>query len=138
MMALTESEIFAKVQKVLVNALAVEEKDVVPDARLTDDLGAESIDYLDIAFQTERTFGLKIQPNEMLMGDLLPDVYLQDGKITDAGREELRRRLPHVRLGELERSRNVGDFRKVFTVDALVRFVREKLEVGRSEGTAAV
>ena len=128
-MMMTESEIYAKVRKMLVDALAVDEQEVVPDACLTDDLGAESIDYLDIAFQMERTFGIKIQPNEMLMGDHLPDQFVQDGKITDTGIEELRRRFPHLRLDDLDGSRNVADLRRIFTVGALVRFVMTKLKL---------
>jgi acyl carrier protein len=126
-MAMTEGEIYGKVQKVLVEALAVEQEQVTPQARLTDDLGAESIDYLDIAFQTEKAFGITIQPNEMLLGDLMSEPYLQEGKLTDAGVEELRRRLPHVDLDTVERTREPGSLRSAFTVDALVRFITAKL-----------
>ena len=126
-MIITESEVYRKIQKIVAEALGVEEEEVTPEARLTDDLGAESIDYLDIAFRMEKAFGIEIRANEMLMGDFLTGQYVQDGKVTDAGIEELRKRLPHVNLDVLERSRDVGDFRSVFTVDALVRFAEAKL-----------
>jgi acyl carrier protein len=126
-MVMTENEIYSKVQRVLVDSLGVDEADVTPEARLTEDLGAESIDYLDIAFQTERVFGIKIQPSDMLLGDIMTEPYVEDGRITDVGMEEFRRRLPHVNLEALEQSRNVRDLRSVFTVDTLVRLLTEKL-----------
>jgi acyl carrier protein len=52
---------------------------------------------------------------------------VRDGRITDAGLAELRRRMPHLRLDRFEASRDVKDFRQVFTVDALVQFMRLKL-----------
>ena len=127
-MVITQSEIYAKVQKAVVDALGVEEEEVTPDARLTDDLGAESIDYLDIAFRLERAFGITIKPSEISLGNLTTDEYVQDGRITDAGMEELRRRLPYVDLDGLESSRDVAHFLSVFTVGALVRFVEAKLD----------
>lgn len=127
-MVITQSEIYTKVQKVVVDALGVDEEEVTPDARLTDDLGAESIDYLDVAYRLERAFGITIKPSEISMGSLTTDEHVQDGRITDAGMEELRRRLPYVDLDVLERSRDMGRFLSVFTVGALVRFVEAKLD----------
>ena len=125
-MVMTESEIYRKVQGVVVEALGVDEEEVTPDARLTADLGAESIDYLDIGFQLQNAFGFQIGANELIVGNI-SDQYVQDGRITDEGMEELERRLPHVRWDALERSRDPNDFLNVFTVDALVRFVQAKL-----------
>ena len=127
-MPAAEDIVYRQIQPILVDELGVDEEEVVPDARLTDDLGAESIDYLAIQFRIQQVFGIKIEPNEMLMGDAPADQFVQDGKITDAGMAELRRRLPHARLDLLDQSRQVSDFRSVFTVDALVRFVGAKLD----------
>lgn len=126
-MALTDHEIALKVRDILTSALGVEEELVVPTARLTDDLGAESIDYLDIAFQLEKAFGITIKPEDMLLGDAPNDAYLVDGKISDAGIAELRRRLPHASFDTLNRSRSVQDFRSLFTVAALTRYVATHL-----------
>ena len=128
-MVMTESEIYRKVQQVVVDALCVDEEEVTPEARLTADLGAESIDYLDIAFQLERTFGLKIEPSEMMIGSIVSDQHVQDGKVTDAGMAELRTRVPHGNFDFLEQSRLVEDFQSVFTVETLVRFVAGKLDL---------
>ena len=55
-MAISRDEIFKKVQDVLVNALGVDEEEVTPEATLRGDLGAESIDFLDISFRLEKAF----------------------------------------------------------------------------------
>ena len=58
----TYDEIFEKVQATLVDALGVDDEDVTQEATLQGDLGAESIDFLDIVFRLERNFGIKIPP----------------------------------------------------------------------------
>ena len=61
----TKEEIFEKIQAALVDALGVDEEDVTPDATLVGDLGAESIDFLDIVFRLEKSFSIKIPRGEL-------------------------------------------------------------------------
>ena len=75
-MPMTEEEVFAKVRDVLTSALAVDSDDVKPDSKLTQYLGAESIDYLDIQFQLEKAFGIKIQPGDMSIESFLTNPEL--------------------------------------------------------------
>ena len=125
---MNRDEIFEKVQGVLVEALAVDEDEVTPDASLFKDLGAESIDILDISFQLERTFGIKIGQGELFPEGVAQDpAYVEDGKITDKGLAALRERLPHFDFAELERSRSVERVLDIFTVGTLVNFVEHKL-----------
>ncbi len=127
-MAMTQDEVFSKVQEVLEDALGVDEDEVTPDAKLVDDLGAESIDFLDIAFRLEKAFNIKIEQSELFPESVLNDpTYVQDGQVTDEGLDELRKRLPHADLSEFEQSRQVEDFANVFTVDAIVKFVQSRL-----------
>jgi len=51
---MNRDEIFSKIQDVLEDALGVDQDEVTPDAKLVDDLGAESIDFLDITFKLEQ------------------------------------------------------------------------------------
>ncbi len=128
-MPMTQDEVFSKVQEVLVDALGVDDDEVTPDAKLVDDLGAESIDFLDIVFRLEKAFGIKIDQNELFPEALLNDPqYVQGGKVTDAGMAELKKRLPHLDFSDFEQSREVAEFSNLFTVDAIVRFVSDKLE----------
>ncbi|WP_432798946.1 acyl carrier protein [Poriferisphaera sp. WC338] len=125
---MTQDEIFEKVQEVLEDALGVDEDEVTSEATLVGDLGAESIDFLDIVFRLEKAFSIKIDQSELFPDSVLNDPqYVQDGKVTDAGMATLRERLPHANLDEFDASRNVEDFSNVFTVDAIVKFVESKL-----------
>jgi len=127
-MTMTTDEVFAKVREVLEDALGVDEDEVTSQATLVGDLGAESIDFLDIVFRLEKAFGIKIEQGEMFPDNVLNDPqYVQDGQVTDKGMQELRTRLPHANLDAFEQSRSVDDFSNVFTVDAVVKFVQSKL-----------
>ncbi len=128
-MALSRDEIFKKVQGVLVDALSVDEEEVTPTAVIRDDLGAESIDFLDIAFRLEKAFNIKIAMNEMMPENLANDPNLvKDGKLTAAGLTELKTRMPHADFSEFEKDPEVEKMSKLFTVDMIVNFIEGKLK----------
>ena len=54
----SQEEIYQKVSATLIEALNVDEDEIKPTATLQGDLGAESIDFLDIVFRLERAFGV--------------------------------------------------------------------------------
>ncbi len=122
-------QIYAKVMEVLVDALGVDEDEVSPAATLTSDLGAESIDFLDIVFRLEKTFGIKIDQGELFPDNVAqnPD-YVENGKVTPRGIAELKARLPHADFARLEADPSVENVGEVFTVDAVVKFVEKKLK----------
>ncbi len=127
-MGMSQDEVFAKVKEVLVDALGADEEDITPQSKLVADLGAESIDFLDIVFRLEKAFGIKIQQSELFPENVLSDPnYVQDGKVTDLGLEELKKRLPHADLTAFAASRKVSEFSNVFTVDAIAKFVQSKI-----------
>ena len=121
----TREEIFDKVQSTLVDALGVDAEEVTGESTLTGDLGAESIDFLDIVFRLEKNFGIKIP-----RGDLFPENVLSDpqfvsrGKVTEKGLQELRVRMPWANFERLKDSPNVQD---LFTVEMIVSYVESKL-----------
>ena len=121
-------EIFNKVKEVLVEALAVDDDEVTSEATIFGDPGAESIDMLDIGFQLEQAFGFKIEQGEMFPEGVTTDPEMvQDGKVTQAGLDMLRERAPHIQLAVLEADPRLERVRDIFTVDALVTFVEQKL-----------
>src|SRR5438067_5572126 len=100
----SQDEIFQKVSATLVEALNVDEEEIKPTSTLQGDLGAESIDFLDIVFRLEREFGIKIPrgelfPETIFQGD--PD-FVQNGKVTDKGLAELKARMPFADLSSFE------------------------------------
>src|SRR6516165_568546 len=128
----SQEEIYAKVSATLVDALNVDEEDVKPTATLQGDLGAESIDFLDIVFRLEREFGIKIPrgelfPESIFQGD--PEL-VQDGRVTAKGLEELRSKMPFADLTQFEANPEVGNLTNLFTVDLITRYIQGKLENG--------
>ena len=94
----TQEEIFHKVSATLVDALNVDEDEIKPESTLQGDLGAESIDFLDIVFRLERAFGIRIPrgelfPESVFQGD--PD-FVRDGRVSEQGMGELRSRMPYA------------------------------------------
>jgi len=121
-------EIFEKVQSTLVDALGVDEEDVTRESTLQGDLGAESIDFLDIVFRLERNFGIKIPRGELFPENLTADPeWIADGKMTEKGLAELKARLPFADLSKFEADPDVEKLADLYTVDMLVQYVQSKL-----------
>jgi acyl carrier protein len=126
----TKDEIFEKIKTALVDALGVDEDEVTPEATLVGDLGAESIDFLDIVFRLEKTFDIKIPRGELFPEDILTNSqYVKDGKVTDVGVAELRKRMPFADLDGFAKNPVVQDFANLLTVADMCRFVESKVAV---------
>jgi len=127
----TKEEVFQKVQTALVEALGVDEEEVTASATLVGDLGAESIDFLDIVFRLEKAFDIKIPRGELVLAEdfLTNAAYVDDGRVTGAGLAELRQRMPFVNLDEFAKNPTVQDFANLLTVGDLCRFVETKVSV---------
>jgi len=123
------SEIFDKIQEILVDALAVDDDEVTNEATLIGDLGAESIDILDISFKLEQEFGFKIEQGELFPEGITQDPdYVEAGKVTAKGLQMLKERVPHFNFTDLEADPSVENVSKIFTVEALVTFCEQKLQ----------
>jgi acyl carrier protein len=124
----TKEEIFSKVQTALVDALGVDEDEVTPEATLIGDLGAESIDFLDIVFRLEKAFDIKIPRGELSPEDILTNSqYVQNGKLTAEGMAQLKARMPFADFSAFEKNPAVQDFGSMLTVNDMVRFVESKV-----------
>lgn len=132
-MAFNRQQIEEGVSEVLQEALGIDAEDVKPEATLTGDLGAESIDFLDIQFRMEKRFSTPEKPFKIEQGELFPENMLQDpamvqnGKVTDAGMALLRQKLPHIDFTAFDKDRNVKSLSEVFTVKSLCDFLERKL-----------
>lgn len=133
MPTLTREEIFEKVTETLVDSLNVEEEEVRPESTLQGDLGAESIDFLDIVFRLERGFGIKIAreelfPESIFQGD---PQFVQNGKVTDKGLEELRQRLPFANVDAFASDPQVANLSNLFTVEMIAKFIEGRLQTAK-------
>ena len=126
----TKEEVYAKVQTALVDALGVDDDEVTPEATMVGDLGAESIDFLDIVFRLEKAFGIEIPRSELFPEDVLTNAeYVQDGKVTEAGIAVLKERMPFADLTKFEANPVVQDFGNLLTVNDLCRYIESKVGV---------
>jgi acyl carrier protein len=127
-MTRSSEDVFEKVRDVLSDALGVDEEEVVAHATLQGDLGAESIDFLDIVFRLEKEFAIKIPKGELFPDDLLTNSeYVEGDRITSAGLAKLKSAMPHADLSKLEGDPSVSKMPELFTVNAIVRYVQSKL-----------
>lgn len=129
-MALSRDEIFEKVQEVLVDALGLDDDEVTPEATLMGDLGAESIDFLDIVFRLEKAFDIKVPREELFPAESVlnnnPE-FVSGGKLTDKGLAEIKEKMPHTDLSEFEKNPDINKIADLFTVDAIVNFIDTKI-----------
>jgi acyl carrier protein len=127
-MAPTKDEVFQKVQTALVDALGVDEEDVTPEATIIGDLGAESIDFLDIVFRLEKGFGIKISTAELSADDILTNpAYVKEGRVTAEGLAALKARMPFADLTKFAENPQVQNFGNRLTVNDLCNFVASKV-----------
>jgi acyl carrier protein len=129
-MAMSHNEVYLKVQEVLVDALGVDEDEVTPEATLMGDLGAESIDFLDIVFRLEKTFGIKVPREELFPAEELlnnPE-FVSNGKLTAKGLNELRTKVPHTDLTGFEDDPDINKLADLFTVTAIVKYIEGRLK----------
>src|SRR5262245_10734582 len=94
----TSEEVFDKVRETLVDALGVDDDEVTAQATLIGDLGAESIDFLDIVFRLEKNFDIRIPRGELFPENLASaeSGFVKDGVVTESGIAELKQRMPHA------------------------------------------
>src|SRR6266853_589959 len=127
-------DIRERVSRVLVEALNADETDITSETTLEGDLGAESIDFLDIVFRLEREFGIKIPrgelfPESIFQGD--PEM-VQNGKVTARGLEELRTKMPFADLSKFQSNPDISQMSDLFTVDLIARYVEGKLSASKT------
>ena len=128
-MAMTRDEIIHEVQEVLVDALGVDDDEVASEASLMGDLGAESIDFLDIVFRLEKAFNIKIPREELFPAEGLMNnpEFVNNGKLTKLGLAELKDKMPHTDFGVFENDPDINKLGDLFTVNSIVNYIDTKL-----------
>ena len=128
-MARSRDEVFAKIREVLSDALGVDDDEVTGGATLQGDLGAESIDFLDIVFRLEKEFSIKIPKGELFPDDMLDNPeYVEGDRMTAVGLERLKSAMPHANFAAFEADPQVAKMPDLFTVDTIVNYVENKLQ----------
>ena len=129
----SREEIDSAVKEAVTEALALDEDEVTPDATLMDELGAESIDLLDILFRIEKSVDVKIQASDLgdhIQGGIPEDEFGDENEIiTSKGLEQLKKVMPQIDVAELEGKLKADEVISHFTVQNLVDMVAERAGV---------
>jgi acyl carrier protein len=128
--AMSREQVMEQVKTVMVDALGVDDDEVTQEATLMGDLGAESIDFLDIVFRLEKQFGIKIPREELFPAESLMNnpEFVANGKLTAKGLAELKAKMPHTDTSEFAKNPEVSKLADLFTVGMIVNFVESKLK----------
>ena len=118
--------IFPTVAKTIADALGLESGEVKPEASLINDLGAESIDFLDLVFRLERAFKVKIPRGKIVenaRGDLPEAEFEQKGLVTEKGLVQLKTYLAEVPAERFKTPMKVSDIPRLFTPETFAKLV---------------
>jgi acyl carrier protein len=118
--------IFPKVADIMADALGCDVEQVKLEASLIDDLGAESIDFLDIVFRLERGFKVKIPRGKIIeeaRGDLSESQFEQGGVVSEAGLARLKTFLSEVPAERVKTPLKVADIPRLFTTETFCKMV---------------
>jgi acyl carrier protein len=124
---------------VLEEALAIDKADITPMAALQRDLGADSLDLLEVMFRLEQEFGIEIMRDELFPNSTFrigPEL-VEAGKLTNKGIAELQSRLPYADLSSLQDDRQLTAIPDLLTVGLVATYVAWKLDSRDSEGLLA-
>lgn len=120
------SSVFPKVADIIADVLVIDKNDIQPDSSLIKDLGAESIDFLDLIFRLERAFNIKIprgQIEKEARGELTDADFEQGGTITAKGMDALKAYLSEVPAERFKDSMKVNEIPTLFTTTTLCKLV---------------
>jgi acyl carrier protein len=132
--------VFPKVAETIADAIGCEAEKVKPDSSLINDLGAESIDFVDIIFRLQRQFKVKIPRGKIVeeaRGSLSEAEFEKAGAVTDAGVARLRTFLSEVPADRFKSPLNVADIPRLFTVETFCKLVIRQQKAAPTEGGAA-
>jgi len=124
----SQSEIKNQVREALVEALGIDDDEIVAEAVLTKDLGAESIDFLDIIFRLEKAFNLKIPRDDIFPHSIVSNrEFVENGKLKPAGLHALKDKYPYLNTHGLETKLDSFDMQDLFTVSMLESYIAHRL-----------
>ncbi|STX37216.1 acyl carrier protein [Legionella feeleii] len=118
--------VYPKVREIIADVLVIDEEEVSLNSRLIADLGAESIDFLDLIFQLEKEFAIKIPRGQLeknARGDLAEDEFEKGGVLTAQGMQALKNYLSEVPAEHFKANMKVNEIPMLFTVETFCKLV---------------
>lgn len=130
-----DQELTEKLHACIAQTIGIETEKVTPDASLVDDLGADSLDLLDLVFRLEQAFQIRISRGdiERRAKETLPEEdFEQDGLLTPSAKDALRRELPEIPSERFDAVSRPSDIPRLFTARTFLRLVKKQLEASRA------
>jgi len=127
---MTRDEIESTLRALLADSLAVSRDEVTRERRLFEDLGADSLDFIDIVFSIERAFGIKVRDSELdflSRLDFSSPAVMRDGYVTRETVERLSAWLPALREREDGEKVTPRELFSLITVGTLCGLVERKV-----------
>ena len=118
--------VYPKVREIIAEVLVIDEEKVSLTSRLIVDLGAESIDFLDLVFQLEKEFGIKIPRGQLeknARGDLKPEEFEKSGVLTEQGLTALKQYLSEVPGQYFKSAMKLNEIPMLFTVETFCKLI---------------
>lgn len=131
--------VYPKVREIIADVLVIDEEEVSLTSRLIADLGAESIDFLDLVFQLEKEFGIKIPRGQLeknARGALSEEEFEKAGVLTAQGLDALKRYLSEVPAEQFKANMKSNEIPKLFTVETFCKMVVS--EVAKKQSCEAI
>ena len=124
------SEVFPRVRALIADSLAVAETSVTPDSRLIDDLGADSLDFVDLMFAIEKAFGVKLREadlNFLTRLDFSSPTVMKDGFLTQETLDSIAPLLPGLQHVPDRARVTPGELFSLLTVETLCLMIERRL-----------
>lgn len=128
---MTEQDIYDKLLGCIAQAIGIDAATIAPDASLIDDLGADSLDLLDLVFRLEQAFHIRISRGdiEKRAKETLPgEDFEQDGLLTPGAKAAIRRELPEVSPERFDAIARPSEIPRLFTARTFLRLVKQRME----------
>lgn len=128
--------VYPKVREIIADVLVIDEDEISLNSRLITDLGAESIDFLDLVFQLEKEFKIKIPRGQLeknARGDLAEDEFEKGGSLTPQGLQALKNYLSEVPEDQFKANMKVNEIPMLFTVETFCKLVVAAVEQQSTE-----
>ena len=120
-----QNSIETRVIAIVASTLSVDQADVKPHSSLIDDLGAESIDFLDLVFRLESAFAIKIPENDIWRGSIDP-ADLDNPDALARSIDRLKARMPEFRWSAMPARWSKHDLPRLITVQTIVDYLEHR------------
>jgi len=127
-----QDDVFPRIRALIADSLAVDESTITPQSRLIDELGADSLDFVDLTFAIEKAFGVRLRESELnflAKLDFSSPAVMQEGYLTRDTIASVRPLLPALdRVPDPERV-TPGELFSLLTVETLCLMIQRRLSI---------